>query len=113
MPSSVSLARRRKAFDEGRRAATDNFAKNPYANPALKKLWEEGLRQQKGGLLTTPVPQLKHGARRAATPQPRGPRPPSRGATGRGPFGPRSSGGGGNFRRPGDGPPPRYRDRPR
>jgi hypothetical protein len=105
MPSRVSLARRRKAFDEGRRAATDNFAKNPYANAALKKLWDEGLRQQKVGEIKTAIPPLKHGARRAAAPQARGPKPPTRG-----PLGPRSSG---NFRRPGGGPPPRYRDRDR
>jgi hypothetical protein len=115
MPSRVSLARRRKAFDEGRRAATDSLAKNPYANAALKKLWETGLKLQKAGEIKFPIPPLSPGKRRAATPMPKRTSPPQRGGGYGGGYG--GGGGGyggrggdrpqsGNYRRPG-GPPPR------
>lgn len=81
MPSRVSILRRRRAFDEGRRSVTDNNATNPYDNATLKALWETGRAKQKSGELTTPIPALPHAARRAeraakaATRKFSGPRP--------------------------------------
>jgi hypothetical protein len=70
MPSRVSIIRRRRAFDEGRRSASEPNAQNPYDNPALKKLWETGRKAQASGQLTTPVPTLPIGERRAARVRP-------------------------------------------
>ena len=96
MPSSLSKARLHKAFNEGRRAAASATAENPYDNPKLRKLWEQGREQQRAGQLTTPIPALEHGETRAqrapqnppgtkqaSRPPPRRREPPSRG---RGPF---------------------------
>jgi hypothetical protein len=57
----------RKAFNEGRRAgaAPDSTMTNPYANPRLQQLWEDGRAQQRAGTLTTPIPPLEPGERRA------------------------------------------------
>ena len=65
MPSGLSKTRRRKAFNEGRRSATTEGAENPYDNPKLRKLWDEGRRQQQSGEITTPIPPLEHGETRA------------------------------------------------
>jgi hypothetical protein len=65
MPSTVSPARRRKAFDEGRRAAASATAENPYDNPTLRRLWDLGRAQQAAGVIQTPIPPLKHGETRA------------------------------------------------
>jgi hypothetical protein len=57
----------RKAFNEGRRAgaAPGSTMTNPYANPRLQQLWEDGRAQQRAGTLTTPIPPLEPGERRA------------------------------------------------
>lgn len=84
MPSSISKSRLRKAFDEGRRSATSEAAQNPYDNPKLRQLWEDGRARQRAGELTTPIPALQHGETRAqrATQNPPGSkranRPPPR-----------------------------------
>src|SRR5687768_3914987 len=65
MPSNISKSRLRKAFNEGRRSATNENADNPYDNAKLRKLWEQGRTQQRGGELTTPIPPLEHGETRA------------------------------------------------
>ena len=65
MPSSISKARLRKAFDEGRRSATET-AENPYDNPKLRQLWDQGRAMQRAGELATPLPPLAHGERRAS-----------------------------------------------
>ena len=75
MPSRVSILRRRRAFDEGRRSVADTNAHNPYDNPTLKALWETGRAKQKSGELTTPIPQLRHAARRAERVIPGVPKP--------------------------------------
>ena len=104
MPSSISKSRLRKAFDEGRRSASSETAQNPYDNPKLRKLWDDGRARQRAGELTTPIPPLEHGETRAqrAVHNPPGskkaarPAPPPRG---RGGFG----GGGGGYGRGGGG----------
>jgi len=68
MPARVSLARRRRAFDEGRRAAADERPSNPYDNVTLKLLWDRGYQQQKAGALNSPIPTLAKGANRAVSP---------------------------------------------
>lgn len=65
MPSSISKSRLRKAFDEGRRSAASEAAQNPYDNPKLRKLWDDGRARQRAGELTTPIPPLDHGETRA------------------------------------------------
>ena len=65
MPSNISKARLRKAFDEGRRSAGEGSAQNPYDNPKLRKLWEEGRARQRAGELQSPIPPLAHGETRA------------------------------------------------
>ena len=65
MPSSISKARLSKAFNEGRRAASEESAQNPYGNAKLQELWERGRAQQKSGQLKTPIPPLEHGETRA------------------------------------------------
>lgn len=56
MPSNLSIRRRRKAFDEGRRSADKPAAQNPYDQPKLRQLWDLGRTQQQSGELKTPVP---------------------------------------------------------
>ena len=65
MPSNISKSRLRKAFNEGRRSATNENADNPYDNLKLRQLWEQGRTQQRSGELTTPIPPLEHGETRA------------------------------------------------
>ena len=85
MPSNISRGRRQKAFDEGRRSATTAVAENPYDNPTLRRLWEEGRAQQQAGTIDAPIPPLAHGETRAQRhprnpPKPKAPprRPPPR-----------------------------------
>ena len=88
MPSNLSKARLSKAFNEGRRSATVEAVENPYENPKLRALWEQGRTRQRAGELKDPIPALEHGerraqrtvqnppgSRRAAMPPPRRPRP--------------------------------------
>jgi hypothetical protein len=126
MPARVSIIRRRRAFDEGRRSVADNHPMNPYQNATLKRLWEAGRAAQVAGTLKTPIPPLRPTERRAARVVPGQPkirtlrrqegplggRPGFGGGLGNGP-----GGGGpygnrrdnfGKYRRPGGGP-PRYR----
>ena len=65
MPSSISKARLHKAFNEGRRSATSEAAQNPYDNPKLRRLWEQGRERQRAGEIETPIPPLRHGETRA------------------------------------------------
>jgi len=65
MPSTISKARLRKAFNEGRRSAARESVANPYDNAKLHRLWEDGRAQQRAGTLTTPIPPLEPGERRA------------------------------------------------
>lgn len=109
MPSSISKARLRKAFNEGRRSATEPAAQNPYDNAKLRQLWEDGRSQQKAGQIKTPIPPLEHGETRAMRPseiepgarrpsRPPAPRPrggPGGFGGGRGGFGGGRGGGGG------------------
>jgi hypothetical protein len=99
VPSSISKARLRKAFDEGRRSATSEV-QNPYDNPKLQKLWEQGRTMQRNGEIKTPIPQLAHGETRAERVKHNAPgtKPAARPAPrprGGGGFGPRRDGGGG------------------
>lgn len=80
MPSNLSIARRRKAFDEGRRSATHPAAENPYDQSKLRQLWELGRSQQQSGELESPAPAREVGegeAQRAPRNPPR-PKPPRR-----------------------------------
>jgi hypothetical protein len=84
--ANLSRSRLRKAFNEGRRAATEESAVNPYDNPKLRELWEQGRTQQRAGQITAPIPPLEHGERRAERhpqnpprPKPLVTRPPRRG----------------------------------
>ena len=65
VPATLSMSRRRKAFNEGRRSAAEAAAENPYDNPTLRRLWELGREQQRAGDLTTPIPPLARGETRA------------------------------------------------
>ena len=65
MPSSISKARLRKAFNEGRRSATSQAMENPHDNPKLRQLWEQGRAMQRSGEVKTPIPPLDHGEARA------------------------------------------------
>ena len=65
MPSTLSRSRLRKAFNEGRRSAADQAAENPYDNPKLRSLWDQGRAQQLAGELATPIPPLEYGEMRA------------------------------------------------
>ena len=80
MPSNISKTRLHKAFNEGRRAAREANAQNPYDNPKLHELWEQGRSREQAGELTTPIPPLAHGETRAqrAPQNPPRPKPPSR-----------------------------------
>ena len=64
MPS-ISKSRLHKAFNEGRRSAVVETAENPYENPKLQQLWEQGRSQQRAGQIKTPIPPLAHGETRA------------------------------------------------
>lgn len=104
MPSNIPKARLRKAFDEGRRSAADQVVENPYDNPKLRQLWEQGRAMQQAGQVQVPIPPLEPGetrarrapqnppgTKRASAPRP-APRPHGRpGFRGRG--GPRGGGG--------------------
>jgi hypothetical protein len=85
--ANLSRSRLRKAFNEGRRAATEESAVNPYDNPKLRELWEQGRTQQRAGQITAPLPPLEHGERRAERHphNPPRPKPPAR-PLGRGGF---------------------------
>lgn len=83
MPSNIPNSRRRRAFTEGRRSATVSNAQNPYDNPKLRDLWEQGRAMQLAGQIQSPIPPLAHGATRAQRaprnpPAPKRPRPSSR-----------------------------------
>jgi len=88
VPSNKSKVRLRKAFNEGRRSATVESAQNPYDNPKLQKLWEDGRAKQKAGELKDAIPPLEPGETRAqkithnppgsAKPPARRPAPPRR-----------------------------------
>jgi hypothetical protein len=65
VPSNISKARLSKAFNEGRRSASAETVENPYDNPKLRQLWEQGRTQQRAGSLKTPIPALEHGETRA------------------------------------------------
>jgi hypothetical protein len=96
VPSSISKARLRKAFDEGRRSANSEVP-NPYDNPKLQALWEQGRRMQRSGELKSPIPQLAHGETRAerVTHNPPGSAKAARPPAPRRPGGPPRRGGGG------------------
>jgi hypothetical protein len=68
VPSNLSKARLHKAFNEGRRAAREEKAQNPYDHPKLRQLWEQGRAQQRAGEITVPIPPLEHGETRAQRP---------------------------------------------
>lgn len=70
MPTSINKTRLRKAFNEGRRAANEANAENPYDNPKLRELWEAGRVKQRSGELKTPLPPLARGESRAFRPTP-------------------------------------------
>ena len=133
MPSNISRARLHKAFNEGRRSATTEGAENPYDNPKLRQLWEQGRAGERAGQIKTPIPPLQHGetraqrvqqnppgAKRAARPS-SGPaqRPPRRGGGGGGAGGSGGGGyrggggGGGGYRGGGGGGGGGYRGGPR
>ncbi len=80
MPSSMSKSRLSKAFNEGRRSAKEAAAENPYDNPKLRLLWDEGRAQEQAGQIKTPIPPLEHGETRAQRTPRNQPRlkPPSR-----------------------------------
>ena len=61
MPSNLSIARRRKAFDEGRRSVAYSAAVNPYDHPKLRQLWDLGRSQQQSGELKTAPPPREVG----------------------------------------------------
>ena len=65
MPSSISKTRLSKAFNEGRRSARQPIAQNPYDNPKLRRLWDQGRTQEQAGEIKTPIPPLEHGETRA------------------------------------------------
>ena len=83
MPASLSKTRLRKAFNEGRRSAVVATAENPYDNPKLRQLWEQGRTREQAGEITIPLPPLAHGETRAQRapqnpPRPKRPGPPKR-----------------------------------
>jgi hypothetical protein len=94
VPSNISKTRLRKAFNEGRRSATTEAAENPYDNPKLKQLWDQGRTMQRAGEIKTPIPPLEHGETRAQrTPK----NPPGTKRAGRPAPRPRGGGGGGGY----------------
>ena len=83
MPSNISKARLHRAFNEGRRSAREPNAENPYDNPKLRQLWEQGRTREQAGEITIPLPPLAHGETRAQRapqnpPRPKRPGPPKR-----------------------------------
>ena len=81
MPSSISKNRLSKAFNEGRRSAREATAENPYDNPKLRRLWDQGRTREQAGEIKAPLPPLEHGETRAQRtprnpPRPRRPSPP-------------------------------------
>jgi hypothetical protein len=70
LPSKLSKTRLHKAFNEGRRAAREETAQNPYDHPKLRQLWDDGRARQRAGELATPIPPLAHGETRAQRPLP-------------------------------------------
>ena len=98
MPSNISMSRLSKAFNEGRRSANAEAAQNPYDNPKLQRLWEQGRLQQRAGQIATPIPPLEHGETRAQRATPRR-------SAGSAPSGPAA--------RPGDAPKRNAAQRPR
>ena len=93
MPSNISKTRLRKAFNEGRRSAPLEVAENPYDNPKLKLLWDQGRTMQRAGQLETPIPPRQHGETRAQR-TPRNPPKPRQQRPSRPTGGPRGSSGG-------------------
>jgi hypothetical protein len=79
VPSNISKARLGKAFNEGRRSAREASAENPYDNPKLRRLWDQGRAREQAGEMSTPIPPLAHGETRAqrAARNPPHPKPPS------------------------------------
>jgi len=65
VPSTISKARLSKAFNEGRRSAREPCAQNPYDNPKLRRLWDQGRTREQAGEIKTPLPPLEHGETRA------------------------------------------------
>jgi hypothetical protein len=88
VPSNISKARLSKAFNEGRRSAREATAENPYDNPKLRRLWDQGRTREQAGGINTPIPPLAHGETRAQRAQQNPPRPKP-------PPSPRRSGSGG------------------
>jgi hypothetical protein len=80
VPSNISKSRLQRAFVEGRRSAREETAENPYDNPKLRTLWEQGRVQEQTGQIKTPIPPLEHGETRAvrAPQNPPRPKPPAR-----------------------------------
>ena len=69
MPSNISKERRNRAFDEGRRAAFQPKAENPYDNPTLRELWVRGRTMERAGQIALPIPPLPKGKTRARPPR--------------------------------------------
>jgi hypothetical protein len=88
MPSNISKTRLHRAFNEGRRSAKEN-TQNPYANPKLRQLWEQGRSKELAGELKTPIPPMAHGKTRASRPPRTTPRPSRPRTSGRPPQPPR------------------------
>jgi hypothetical protein len=78
VPSNISKTRLSKAFNEGRRSAREPNAQNPYDNPKLRQLWDQGRTREQAGEIKAPLPPLEHGETRAQrTPRnPPHPKPP-------------------------------------
>lgn len=55
MPSNVTLAKRRRAFNEGRIAARQGLTDNPYDNATLRGLWERGRTGERKGTIKSPI----------------------------------------------------------
>ncbi|HLL90360.1 MAG TPA: hypothetical protein VK324_13760 [Tepidisphaeraceae bacterium] len=72
MPCNVNRTRRRKAFDNGRRQARNKYARCPYANATLARVWAKGQRMQAAGQLAhlgAVPPSPKKPAANAAPPK--------------------------------------------
>jgi hypothetical protein len=75
VPSNISKARLHRAFNEGRRSAREANAANPYDNPKLRQLWEQGRAREQAGEVKIPIPPLAHGETRAQRAPQNPPRP--------------------------------------
>lgn len=75
MPSNISKSRLHRAFSEGRRSAREPNAANPYDNPKLRQLWDQGRAREQAGEVKTPIPPLAHGETRAQRAPQNPPRP--------------------------------------